>query len=33
LIIAAQSAIAGKGFIAALAKHRHAERDQDPPSV
>jgi catalase len=33
LIIAAQSATVGKVFIAALARHRHPERDQDPPSV
>ncbi len=33
MIAAAQGATVAKGFIAALAKHRHAERDQDPPSV
>lgn len=33
LIIAAQGANAAKSFIAALAKHRHVDRDQDPPSV
>ncbi len=33
LLIAPQGATAAKGFIAALAKHRHPERDQDPPSV
>lgn len=33
LIISAQGANAEKAFILALSKHRHPERDQDPPCV
>jgi hypothetical protein len=30
---AAEGGNVAKPFIAALAKHRHVDRDQDPPSV
>jgi catalase len=33
LIMAAPGANVGKAFIAALGKHRHVDRDQDPPPV
>jgi catalase len=33
VIVAAQGSAAAKAFISALSKHRHVERDQDPPSV
>jgi catalase len=33
LIIEQQSANAGKAFISALARHRHPERDRDPPTI
>ncbi len=33
LVVAAQGANAGHAFMAALERHRHPERDRDPPAV